>query len=53
MIKKRNSLKTRNDRVRLGPLNMAQLTDLAEKSSKLKDKAKIQRHINNRISRNK
>ena len=50
---KRNSLRTKNDRIHLGPLNILQLTTLIEKSSKLKEKGKIQREINNRIKKAK
>jgi hypothetical protein len=32
---------TRNGKTRLGPLNLKQLTDMLEKSSRPKDKAKI------------
>jgi hypothetical protein len=40
-----NPMLTRNGKTRLGPLNLKQLTEMLEKSSKPKDKAKI----NNRI----
>jgi hypothetical protein len=37
--------KTKNGRVRLGPLNIKQLTDMLDKSSRPKERAKIQRRI--------
>jgi hypothetical protein len=40
-----NPMLTRNGKTRLGPLNLKQLTDLLEKSSKPKDKAKIQKRV--------
>lgn len=43
---KKNPLKTRNDRTRLGPLGKSQLLDLMSKSLKKKEKAKIQRRLN-------
>jgi hypothetical protein len=45
-IKKRNPMTTRTGKIRLGPLNFKQLTDLLNRSSKPKEKA----HIKNRIS---
>jgi hypothetical protein len=36
---------TKNGKQRLGPLSFKQLTDMLEKSSKPKDKAKIQSRI--------
>jgi hypothetical protein len=36
---------TKNGKQRLGPLSLKQLTDMLEKSSKPKDKAKIQSRI--------
>jgi hypothetical protein len=44
---KKNPLKTRNDKTKLGPLSLSQLIDLKSKSLKNKEKAKIQRRINN------
>jgi len=38
-------MKTKPGKTRLGPLNLAQLTEMLEKSSKPKDKAKIQNRI--------
>jgi hypothetical protein len=38
-------MKTKTGKTRLGPLNLAQLTEMLEKSSKPKDKAKIQNRI--------
>jgi len=37
--------KTRNDRTRLGPLNMTQLHELLERESRAKIRAKIRRRI--------
>ena len=37
--------KTKTGRVRLGPLNLGQLSDMLTKSSKPKEKVKIQRRI--------
>jgi hypothetical protein len=37
--------KTKNGRVRLNPLNFKQLTDLLSKSSRPKERAKIQRRM--------
>ncbi len=36
---------TKNGKPRLGPLNLKQLNDMLEKSSRPKDKAKIQKRI--------
>jgi hypothetical protein len=44
-VKTANPMLTRNGKTRLGPLNLKQLTDLLEKSSKPKDKAKIQKRV--------
>lgn len=44
-IKKADSMKTRTGKPRLGPLNLAQLTTLLDKTSKGKDKAKIRNRI--------
>jgi hypothetical protein len=38
-------MKYKTGKPRLGPLNLAQLNDLLEKSSKPKDKAKIRNRI--------
>lgn len=46
-IRKRNPLRTRNDRIKLKPLTLTQLSELRDKSSRPKDKDKIQRRINN------
>ena len=43
-----NPMLTKNGKTRLGPLNVAQLTTMLEKSSKPKDKAKIQRALSAR-----
>ena len=40
-----DSLKTKTGKTRLGPLSLAQLTELLEKSSKPKDKAKIANRV--------
>jgi hypothetical protein len=45
--RKANPMKTKNDKVRLGPLNLTQLNELLTKSNKPKDKDKIARHIRN------
>jgi hypothetical protein len=42
---KANPMLTKTGKTRLGPLNLKQLTDLIEKTSKAKDKSKIQRRI--------
>jgi hypothetical protein len=44
-VKTANPMLTRNGKTRLGPLNLKQLSDLLEKSSKPKDKAKIQKRV--------
>jgi hypothetical protein len=38
-------MKTKTGKTRLGPLNLKQLEELLSKSSRPKDKAKIQNHI--------
>jgi hypothetical protein len=43
--KNANPMMTRNGKTRLGPLNLKQLTEMLEKSSKPKDKAKINSRI--------
>ena len=50
-MKKRNSLKTKTDKIKLGPLGMAQLIELKEKSSRNRDKSKIQTRINILLAR--
>ena len=50
-MKKRNSLKTKTDKIKLGPLGMAQLIELKEKSSRNRDKSKIQTRINVLLAR--
>jgi hypothetical protein len=40
-----NPMLTKNGKQRLGPLSLKQLTDMLAKSSKPKDKAKIQSRI--------
>lgn len=44
--RKNDSMLTKTGKARLGPLNTAQLTTLLEKSTRPKEKAKIQRAIN-------
>jgi len=44
-IRMNDPLKTKNGKTRLGPLSLTQLTDMLEKSSRPKDKAKIQNRI--------
>jgi hypothetical protein len=41
----KSTMLTKTGKTRLGPLNIAQLTDLLAKSSKPKDKAKIERAL--------
>ena len=40
-----NPMLTRNGKTRLGPLSLTQLKDMLEKSSRPKDKAKIQSRV--------
>ena len=40
-----NPMLTKNGKQRLGPLSLKQLTDMLEKSSRPKDKSKIQNRI--------
>lgn len=42
----RDPMKTKTGKPRLGPLNLVQLNDMLTKSSKKKDKIKIQNRIN-------
>jgi len=44
--RKADPMRTKNGKERLGPLNVAQLTALKERTSQNKIKAKIQREIN-------
>jgi hypothetical protein len=46
-----DSLKTKTGKTRLGPLNLNQLKDMLEKSSRAKDKGKIQNRIRTLESR--
>jgi hypothetical protein len=46
-----NPMLTKNGKQRLGPLNLQQLTNVLEKSSRPKDKAKIQNRIRELESR--
>jgi hypothetical protein len=48
-----NPMLTKTGKTRLGPLNLNQLTEMLEKSSKPKDKAKIQSRIRTLESRTK
>jgi hypothetical protein len=48
-----NPMQHKTGKPRLGPLNLTQLTDLLEKSSKPKDKAKIRNRIRTLESRTK
>ena len=50
-IKKANPMQTRTGKPRLGPLNVTQLQALFDKSSKKKDRAKIQNRINTLVNR--
>ena len=47
--RKANPMTTKNGKPRLGPLNMKQLTELLDKTSAKKVKAKIQRYIQKRM----
>lgn len=49
--KKASPMLTRTGKTRLGPLNLKQLESLLEKTSKKKDKSKIQRRIGELNSR--
>jgi hypothetical protein len=51
--KNANPMMTKTGKTRLGPLNLKQLTEMLEKSSKPKDKAKIQSRIRTLESRAK
>jgi hypothetical protein len=53
MGEKGDPMKHKTGKPRLGPLNLAQLNDLLEKSSKPKDKAKIRNRIRVLESRTK
>ena len=44
-IKTANPMLTRNGKTRLGPLSLTQLKEMFEKTSKKKDKSKIQNRI--------
>ena len=46
-FRKRNPLRTKNDKPRIKGLTLTQLSELKDKSSRPKDKDKIQRRINN------
>lgn len=52
-VKTANPMLTRNGKTRLGPLSLTQLKDMLEKSSRPKDKSKIQNRIKTLESRNK
>jgi hypothetical protein len=47
--KAKSSMLTRTGKTRLGPLNVAQLTELLEKSSKPKEQGKIRRALAMRV----
>jgi hypothetical protein len=47
--RKADPMKTKTGKERLGPLNVAQLTALKERTSKKKTVAKIQKEINRRL----
>ena len=47
--KKANPMLTRNGKTRLGPLNIKQLTEMLEKSSKPKEQGKIRRALAMRV----
>jgi hypothetical protein len=49
--KKKNPMLTKNGKPGLGTLNLKQLNDMLEKSSRPKDKAKIQKRITTLTSR--
>lgn len=49
--RKANPMLTKTGKPRLGPLNLKQLNDMLEKSSRPKDKAKIQKRITELTSR--
>ncbi len=42
---RRDPMKTRTGKTRLGPLNLVQLREMLDKSSRPKDKSKIQNRI--------
>ena len=44
-VKTANPMLTRNGKTRLGPLNLKQLTDMLEKTTRPKDKVKIQNRV--------
>lgn len=46
-LKKRNPMLTKSGKTRLGPLSLAQLYEMAKKSAKPKERAKIERRIFN------
>ncbi len=50
---KRDPMKTKTGKTRLGPLNLSQLSKLLESTSRPKDKTKIQNRINILNKRNK
>ena len=49
--RKGNPMMTRNGKPRLGPLNVAQLTAMLDKTQRKKDKAKISKEIARRQAR--
>jgi hypothetical protein len=48
-----NSMTTKTGKPKLGPLNLVQLKDMLEKTSRAKDKSKILNRIRTLESRNK
>jgi len=52
-VKTANPMLTRNGKTRLGPLNLTQLKEMLEKSSRPKDKAKIHSRIRTLEARTK
>lgn len=53
MGEKGDPMKTKTGKTRLGPLNLTQLQDMLEKSSRPKDKSKILNRIKTLESRSK
>ena len=48
--RKGDPMLTRNGKTRLGPLNVAQLTAMLDKTQRKKDKAKLSREITRKIA---
>jgi hypothetical protein len=49
--RKANPMMTKNGKPRLGPLNIKQLTDLLAKTTKPKEKVKIQNYVTRKIKK--